>query len=84
MLQEITKFKEKPGPKCNKGTDDCRARSHPVKLPTSEKKLNKILGLGVVVNTFNPWGDRGRRISEFEASLVYRSSSHPSEYCDPL
>jgi hypothetical protein len=29
--------------------------------------------LGVVVHAFNP--SRGRRISEFEASLVYRVSS---------
>jgi hypothetical protein len=33
--------------------------------------------LGVVAHTFNPEhsGGRGRRISEFEASLVYRVSS---------
>jgi hypothetical protein len=30
---------------------------------------------GVVAHAFNPPGGRGRQISEFEASLVYRVSS---------
>jgi hypothetical protein len=30
---------------------------------------------GVVAHAFNPLGGRGRRISEFQASLVYRVSS---------
>jgi hypothetical protein len=39
--------------------------------------LKKKIKPGVVVHTFNPstLGGRGRRISEFKASLVYRVSS---------
>ena len=39
--------------------------------------LKKSLGRAVVAHTFNPstLGGRGRRISELEASLVYRVSS---------
>ena len=36
---------------------------------------------GVVAHTFNPstWEGRGRRISEFEASLVYKVSSRTAK-----
>jgi hypothetical protein len=39
--------------------------------------MKKILSPGVVVHAFNPSTreGRGRRISEFEASLVYKVSS---------
>jgi hypothetical protein len=39
--------------------------------------LTALAGQAVVAHAFNPstWGGRGRRTSEFEASLVYRVSS---------
>jgi hypothetical protein len=51
----------------------CHISPHP-QIYSYLKKKNKP---GVVAHTFNPstLGGRGRRISEFEASLVYKVSS---------
>ena len=37
--QEDEKFKEKPGVKWNRESDDLRARPHPAKLSTCKSKL---------------------------------------------
>ena len=46
-------FKDKEINKLNKVSSDLRARPHPAKLPTSEKKLKNILGPCMVAHTFN-------------------------------
>jgi hypothetical protein len=60
--------------KWNKGDGAFRARLHPLKLPTSEKKLKKRLEPSVVVHAYNlsiPETEAGR--SSFIYSLIYRS-----------
>jgi hypothetical protein len=61
------------------GTGDrkiCKYSTH-IKFPQTKHKLKIMFWLGVVAHAFNPntQGGRGRQISEFKASLVYKVSS---------
>ena len=53
-IQRDKQIKGKPDVEWNKRGRDFWARSHPAKLPTSEKKLKRSLGSGIVVHAFDP------------------------------
>lgn len=51
-FKDINKLK--PEAKCNTGSGDLLARSHPAKFPICEKELKKSLRQSVVMHAFDP------------------------------
>lgn len=54
FIQGYKQIKEKPKAKCNTGSGDLLARSHPAKFPICEKELKKSLRQNVVMHAFDP------------------------------
>jgi hypothetical protein len=67
-------MKEMADIKWQKGGGDLRARPHPVKLPISEIKEQLRSKNGGTCLEYQHSRDRGKQISDLEASLVYRLS----------